>query len=198
MSKLNRKFFFDTVRQRLFGGKLSQSQVEGMTAILDYWEENWAGKDDRWLAYAFGTVFWETDQKMQPITEYGKDSYFNKYEGRRDLGNTEKGDGLKFKGRGFVQITGRRNYALVGRIHGVDFISNPEKVLELDNAVWIMFYGMYQGIFTGVGFEMFFTHSNLSKREDWVGARKIINGKDKANQIADIAKKFYSAISYTN
>ena len=48
------------------------------------------------------------------------------YEGRKDLGNTEAGDGKRFKGRGLIQITGRNNYQLVSDAFGVDFIANPE------------------------------------------------------------------------
>ncbi len=48
------------------------------------------------------------------------------YEGRLDLGNTEPGDGIKFKGRGLIQITGRANYQQISDDFGVDFISNPE------------------------------------------------------------------------
>lgn len=47
------------------------------------------------------------------------------YEGRKDLGNTIEGDGIKFKGRGLIQITGRANYDSLSKAFGVDFISNP-------------------------------------------------------------------------
>ena len=54
-----------------------------------------------------------------------------KYEGRKDLGNTSKGDGPRYKGRGFIQITGRHNYSLISQDLGEDFVNNPE-LLEQD------------------------------------------------------------------
>ena len=47
------------------------------------------------------------------------------YEGRKDLGNTVKGDGVRFKGRGVIQLTGRANYAAYGKLLGVDLVGNP-------------------------------------------------------------------------
>jgi putative chitinase len=48
------------------------------------------------------------------------------YEGRKDLGNTQPGDGVRFKGRGLIQITGRANYEALGHALNYDFIKDPE------------------------------------------------------------------------
>lgn len=52
------------------------------------------------------------------------------YEGRRDLGNTQPGDGRRYKGRSYIQITGRANYRAVSNALGVNFLANPQKLAE--------------------------------------------------------------------
>lgn len=59
-------------------------------------------------------------------TEMGNRNYFQRYEGRRDLGNVRPGDGYKYRGRGFLQVTGRANYNEMSRELGVDFVNNPD------------------------------------------------------------------------
>jgi len=56
------------------------------------------------------------------------------YEGRRDLGNTQPGDGVRFKGRGPIQLTGRANYTAASRALGVDLVSNPSRAAQPDVA----------------------------------------------------------------
>lgn len=58
----------------------------------------------------------------------------NEYEGRHDLGNTCIGDGIRFKGRGLIQITGRANYKEISKALGMDFISKPEMLEQPEYA----------------------------------------------------------------
>jgi putative chitinase len=72
---------------------------------------------------------------LQWSTEIGADSYFDKYEFRQALGNTQAGDGIRFKGRGLIQLTGRANYKAMSKKVGKDLIANPELVAQPDLAV---------------------------------------------------------------
>lgn len=198
---INRAFFIENARLLLFGGNLRASQREGLDGILAEWERNHASKDDRWLAYMLATVHHETDRTVRPIHEYGNNAYFiRRYDVRgerpntaRQNGNTNPGDGPRYCGRGFVQLTWKNNYRAMGDVVGVDLVADPDRAMELPIATKILFYGMMHGSFTGKRLADYFDGALA----DWVKARKIINGLDKANLIAGYAKQYYSCISYT-
>lgn len=196
---MDRKVYFDKARALVFGSKMAEEQVDGMSAILDYWDDREGLTDWRYLAYMMATTYHETAHTMQPISERGQISYFNKYEpGRRIggvLGNKVKGDGYRYRGRGYVQLTGRSNYARMGRLLGVDLVGYPDLALNPELAAKIMFEGMlagksYRGDFTGKKLEDYFTDN----KTDWINARRIINGTDEAELIAGYARKFYTAL----
>lgn len=175
---INRNFFFDEVSLRLFNGKLGAKPRGTMAQMLDYWESKFPKGDDRWLAYAFATAHHETDRTFGPIREYGR------------------GKGKSYPpyyGRGLVQLTWDYNYKKMSKVVGVDLVADPDLALEVRHAIPIMFVGMREGMFTGKKLGDFFNPSN----EDWVAARRIINGTDKAQLIADYARRYYAAISYT-
>jgi hypothetical protein len=108
------------------------------------------------------------------------------YEGRLDLGNTKAGDGVRYKGRGFVQITGRKNYKDWSSRLGIDLVGQPALAQDPKYAVKILVGGMIDGTFTGYQLADFI---NASKT-DFVGARRIINGLDRAQEIAGFAEDY--------
>ncbi len=110
--------------------------------------------------------------------------------GRRQLGNTLPQDGWNFRGRGLVQVTGRRNYDRFGRELGIDLISNPDLATDIKVAAKILVLGMRDGLFTGRALRHYFTQTS----SDWVNARQIVNGNDKDDEIAAVAKKFNAAL----
>ena len=190
---INKDFFFFNARKSLFSGKLKQSQVDGLNAILNEWEKNYYDEDDRWLAYMLATAHHETDRRMQPIEEYGKGKG-RPYGSNIKMNRTRYFDtDNRFYGRGFVQLTWYENYEKAGKKLGINLIKNPEKSLELKYATQIMFLGMMEGWFTGKKLSDYFNDS----KGDVYNARRIINGTDKANLIADYAFGYYASISYT-
>lgn len=210
---INRLFFFDTLRSTLAGGRLTAGQVAGANALVDAWEARRAGCDDRWLAYALATAWHETAFTLQPIDERGSAARFERLYGPRGanpararaMGNTSPGDGARYRGRGFVQLTFKRNYAAMSAhlaaVFGapVDLVARPEGAGRLDYAVEILFFGLESGAFTGRRFCDYFTVDAAGQpvRDDWAGARAMVNGRDARDRIAGYGRAFYAAIART-
>lgn len=179
---MDRKKFFDGVRNQPFNGKLTKGQVSGMSAILDEWDRR-KMTDLRHLAYMLATTKWETDHTMQPIIEGGGPNYLRskKY--------------FPWYGRGYVQLTWKRNYEAfrpaVLKLFGLDIVENADNALDPKVAAYIMFEGMTKGTFTGKKLSDYFNKTTT----DWRNARRIINGTDRMDEIATIAKQFYTDLT---
>ncbi len=182
---MNTAAFFAAVRASMFGGSLSQDVVDDLSALLEAWDTYGDGDANK-LAYILATAFHESD-RFKVMEEYASG---NAYEGRADLGNTVAGDGVKFKGRGYVQTTGRRNYTDWSKRLGIDLLKEPKCASERPIAARMAVQGSMLGTFTGRKLGDYISGDKV----DFLGARRVINGTDRASLIAGYAKKFATAI----
>ena len=184
---MNRKVFFGAVRP-LFGGSLSQGQVDGIEALL----AATAALPVTHRAYLLATAKHETADTMRPIVEYGGRKYFDKYDTGKlaaALGNTPAadGDGYLYRGRGYVQVTGRANYGKAGLALGLDLLRHPDLALQPTVASQILVRGCSEGWFTGKKLGEYLPG-------DYRNARRVVNGTDRADLIAGYARQFEIAL----
>ncbi|WP_082550011.1 hypothetical protein [Mesorhizobium sp. Root157] len=182
---MDRAKFFAGLRSRdsgVFGTSLSQKQVTGTEAILD--EAQRRGTRLPCLAYILATAYHETAHTMQPIEEYGRGK-------GRKYGVPAGPYGKVYYGRGFVQLTWLANYQKAGEKLSVNLVKFPERALELGIATEILFSGMSEGWFTGKKLDDYLS----ALRTDYAGARRIINGTDRANMIGGYALTFEKALT---
>jgi hypothetical protein len=174
--------FYDAVRP-LFGGSLSQPQVDGIALIAQAWDKYGDG-DTAKLAYILATAFHETGQTMQPIKEYGK--------GRGKKYGKPDETGKAPYGRGHVQITWRENYVNADKKLklGGKLAADYDLVLDPLISVRVLITGMLQGWFTGKKLADYVNGDVM----DFVGARRIVNGTDKATLISEHARTFLKAL----
>jgi putative chitinase len=189
--------FFDGIRSAF--GPLNQGQVDGLNVLLGLVQADADATDVRYVAYELATIKHECANTYQPITELGSRSYFDKYDAGtpigQNLGNTQPGDGYLFRGRGFVQLTGRANYQKMTQALGLppdqDLVANPDLALQAPIAYQIMVYGMGHGSFTGKKISDYI-HDDVC---DFVNARRVINALDQAQKIAGYATDFLDILN---
>jgi len=211
---VNRTTFYDKIRDDdlVFvtddgRGLITQQQVDGMENLLNVWEGHYSDDPLDLLAYDLATAYHETAHTMQPIEEYGARSYFDKYEpGTRIgkvLGNTQPGDGYRFRGQGHVQNTGRANARkATKRLNevfgfGVDLEKNPEKRGDPIISAHSLFLGNKEGWWTGKDLLDYLDGVDEPDADDlkeFIAARRVVNGTDKAEKIGGYALAFEKAL----
>ncbi|MEM9483012.1 MAG: DUF4231 domain-containing protein [Cyanobacteria bacterium P01_F01_bin.116] len=102
---------------------------------------------------------------LKPVHEWGGESYWRRYEDRADLGNVQPGDGVKYHGRGYIQLTGRANYQTYGQKLGVDLEGNPDLAMDPEISAQVLAcYFKERGVATA------------AQASDWRKVRKLVNG----------------------
>lgn len=198
---IDESHFFTEYDKEFSSNKLSEANKTSLKKIFksinEYYSNEGRCCNLKHIAYMLATAKHETAHTFDPISEYGGKSYFErmydpvlgKSEGRRNMakrnGNTTQGDGVKYKGRGYVQLTWKNNYQTMKTKFGVDLVGHPDKALDHELAIKIMIYGSESGVFTGKKLSNYINDS----KTDYFNARRVINGTDKADSIKGYAEK---------
>ena len=122
---------------------------------------------------ALATIGVETG-RFAPIPEFASG---DEYEGRADLGNTQPGDGRRFKGRGFIQITGRSNYTTYGNLLGVDLVGNPDLALapNIAGQIFAVYFTDHRIRWLAAPAPLM-NCADLARAGEWRGVRIAVNG----------------------
>lgn len=132
-------------------------------------------------AYILATAYWETARTMKPVRE----AYW--------LSEQWRQDNLRYYpwyGRGYVQLTWKSNYERADRELGTNLVNDPDASMRPNTAVKILVKGMMHGWFTGKALPDYIT----LQKSDFINARRVVNGVDKASEIAEIAKSYDEAL----
>jgi predicted chitinase len=134
------------------------------------------------IAYVLATVEWETADTFKPVREaYWKSEAWRK----RNLRY------FPWYGRGYCQLTWDYNYRRYQEILGIPLVANPDRAMEPAIACFILVHGFKHGVFTGKKITDYITKG----KTDYIGARRCINGTDKAAKIAAIAVRRLRAMA---
>ena len=192
---------FDILRAKF--GKLSQPQVDAINFIVDAMDKDKSITYPQG-AYILATTWHETATTMLPIAEYGKGkgrpygtwqrnskgelyAYKN---GNRNTVYLQSEYPHLYYGRGETQNTWFDNYEKLSKVFSVDFLKNPDLLLTQEWSTPVTIYSMKNGLYTGRKLSDYIHQS----KKDYVNARRIINGMDKANLIAGYADTFEKAL----
>ncbi|WP_211299438.1 hypothetical protein [Pukyongiella litopenaei] len=186
---MSRQPFYDHVAGALFYGSLPDWQRKPLDRLLDEALRRERGIED--TAYAMATAYHET-ARFKYDHEIGEGS-------EHDYGRPIwliRGVPVAYYGRGMVQLTWLANYArmsvLLSLEHGreIDLVNKPDLATEPEYSALIIWEGMIRGTFTGKNLADYINSAGT----DYVNARRIVNGTDKAEQIAGYAREFEAGL----
>jgi predicted chitinase len=127
------------------------------------------------------TAEWETNRTFEPVREaywiHDTDSYLKTH--------SPSSNYYPYYGRGFVQLTWRKNYEKYGKLLGLDLTRKPDLALDPEVALFVLVHGFKTGGFTGRKLSDFINEQTT----DFLNARRCINGIDRQREIADLAKE---------
>jgi putative chitinase len=182
--KIDRQTFF-AAYEAAFGALTRPERKAGLDRLLAAAEADPHVTDIRWLAYMLATVKHECADRWLPIEEFSKGKGL-KYGVPVTVTDPQGRQSTHvYYGRGYVQLTWDWNYKAMGQALGVPLLYQPELALDAEVAYRIMSLGMRNGSFTGKGLSKYINDAGC----DYVNARRIINGTDRAQTIAGYATK---------
>ena len=158
------------------GHDFGNSEEDFVTATIELCEKHGLPLKEQ-IAYVIATAEHETGRTYKPVVEA---HWLSEDWRKRNLRY------YPYHGRGYVQITWDYNYAKFSKLLGRDFVTNPDEVLEKNVSLFILVYGMSTGMFSG---KRLGTYVNKNDK-DFYNARKVVNGRDKAEHIAALAEKW--------
>lgn len=197
--------FFAAVRKPVFGGNMTPQQVEGTQQIFDGWFQLYPNNDYRQLANFLAQTSWETARRMIPCREgtnasiYADDArarWAAEYVFRNGYTRinyfTPGRFGFVPYGRGRIQVTLDDNYAYVEQKSGIPVTKNPDLLLENEHDIRVSLPGCMEGWWTrGAHTLPRYFNENV---QDPMGARRIVNGMNEAQKIANIHYAFVAAL----
>ena len=187
------KSFFDSLRGNIYKDGFTQTTIDTLTAI--YMEGIKRGMSIAQIAYCMATPYHEVGPKLDPRTHelgFTAHSYGQRPGACADgtFSNIPPFNSLFYYGRGLPQLTWLNNYQKMAKRKGKPYDTQPEMLFDLDDSVWVLMEGMQYGIFTGHKLSDYITIGKI----DWINARRIVNGTDKAELIAGYAQAFDRAL----
>jgi hypothetical protein len=206
---MNEAKFFAEVRRTLFGGKLNQSQIDGMKGLLVAFDAV-GDRDQDTLAYGLATAFHETGRRMVPVregfakTDAGARKAVAALARKRGLDSAVAEyakptgpHGHVYYGRGHVQLTWLENYQRASADAGVDLVANPDAMLDPVISARVLFRGLIDGRWNGRGKGLAHYEGDDDFLDDAEAAeaRRTVNVQDKAALIAGYHRAFHDALT---